>query len=166
MVYKDPEQKRNYHKKWLAGLSPERRAVLCERTQAWRAANPAKLRQYVIENKAAIRARQKAWQVANPDKAKLYTKRARYIKAYGLRLSEVEAMIVAQGGVCPLCETTLVLAGRRGAHVDHDHATGKVRGVLCCNCNTAIGHFKENVSAMRRAIDYLTHANGDEISLG
>ena len=60
-----------------------------------------------------------------------------------------------QKGVCPICSAALVFGGRTGAHVDHDHDTGKVRGVLCCNCNPGLGHFDHDVDVLQRAIDYL-----------
>lgn len=57
----------------------------------------------------------------------------------------------AQGDCCPICTKPL---GR--AHVDHDHATGKVRALLCHHCNIGLGHFRDDKVALARAIDYLT----------
>nr|WP_308440241.1 endonuclease VII domain-containing protein [Streptomyces mashuensis] len=58
-------------------------------------------------------------------------------------------MIMAQGGVCCICLSA------RPVHVDHCHATDKVRGVLCFSCNAALGQFKDRPDALRRAADYL-----------
>lgn len=60
-----------------------------------------------------------------------------------------------QNGKCPICERTPEEVGRRLV-VDHCHKTGRVRGLLCHNCNTLIGGFKEDINAMLRAIQYLT----------
>jgi hypothetical protein len=73
-----------------------------------------------------------------------------YLKrTYGLTPADVSEMIEAQARVCSICLSA------SAEHVDHDHATGKVRGVLCFNCNVAIGQFKDDPWLLRRAISYL-----------
>lgn len=68
-------------------------------------------------------------------------------------------MHTAQGGVCAICgrpETCKHKDGRtRRLAVDHCHATGKVRALLCAACNNGIGRFEENIENIRRAIAYL-----------
>ena len=73
----------------------------------------------------------------------------RFRKVYGISTSDRDDMIEAQGGLCGLC------CSAPAVHVDHDHTTGQVRGVLCFSCNVAIGHLKDSADLMRRAIDYL-----------
>jgi hypothetical protein len=58
-------------------------------------------------------------------------------------------MIKEQFGVCPIC----LKAGPE--HVDHDHGAGRVRAVLCFNCNGGLGQFKDNPHLLRRAAGYL-----------
>ncbi|GGS02149.1 recombination endonuclease VII [Streptomyces aureoverticillatus] len=70
-------------------------------------------------------------------------------RQYGLTEAERDEMIAAQKGLCVICLKA------PPAHVDHCHKTGKVRGVLCFNCNTAIGLLAEDTDAMSRAADYL-----------
>jgi hypothetical protein len=73
-----------------------------------------------------------------------------YLKrVYGLTPDDVSKMIDAQAGVCSIC------LDAPAEHVDHDHVTGQVRGVLCFNCNVAIGQFKDDPWLLRRAIAYL-----------
>ena len=62
-------------------------------------------------------------------------------------------MLAAQGGVCALCHRP-PLAGKT-LHVDHDHATGRVRGVLCFTCNNALGDFEDDPGRLRGAASYL-----------
>lgn len=70
-------------------------------------------------------------------------------RRYGIGVADVERMLAAQGGVCAIC-------GRAGPeHVDHDHVTGGVRGILCFNCNGGLGHFRDNVEYLTKAITYL-----------
>ncbi len=76
----------------------------------------------------------------------------RHIEKYGLTPDDYEAMLERQGGVCGICGH--VPNGRRLC-VDHDHATGKVRGLLCNGCNVALGAAKDEVSVLMRMIDYL-----------
>lgn len=58
-----------------------------------------------------------------------------------------------QGGVCAICGRA-PKAGKH-LHVDHDHETGEVRGLLCFSCNVGIGNFGNDVERLQRAIDYL-----------
>lgn len=74
-----------------------------------------------------------------------------FVLSYGMAQDEVEQMVEQQRGACLICERPL---GSR-AHVDHDHATGKVRGVLCFNCNGGLGQFRDDPDLLRRAADYL-----------
>jgi len=70
-------------------------------------------------------------------------------RQYDLTEQEVEAMRAAQGGMCAICRTAPAV------HVDHDHASGRVRGMLCFSCNAALGHFKDEPAMLRRAARYL-----------
>lgn len=74
-------------------------------------------------------------------------------KRYGVTYDEVEKILADQGDRCAICKTPIELG--KHTHLDHQHVTGKVRGVLCVNCNLMIGHAKEDVSRLRSAIDYL-----------
>lgn len=82
-------------------------------------------------------------------------RRSGYRKRYNLELEDIEAMLVEQNGRCRICQKTITFGGRAGAKVDHCHSTGKVRGILCSICNTALGSFKDNTEALARAIKYL-----------
>jgi hypothetical protein len=75
-------------------------------------------------------------------------------KKYGITLEQYEDMLAAQDGCCAICKRAVEAAPRR-LHVDHDHVTGRVRGILCYLCNTGLGVFKDDVERMRAAIEYL-----------
>ena len=76
-------------------------------------------------------------------------------KTYGITLDEYDEMLEQQGGVCRLCgsDTPSKRTGR--FFVDHCHDTGKVRGLLCMRCNSAIGFLNDDPELLRKAIEYL-----------
>jgi len=73
---------------------------------------------------------------------------------YGLSVAEFDKMLAGQGGLCAIC------ADRNPAHVDHDHVSGTVRGILCFNCNGGLGQFRDNTSYLGSAITYLRGHQG------
>ncbi len=96
-------------------------------------------------NKAATE-----WQRRNPQ-----AKRNTHLKAkFGISLDQFNSLLASQNYRCALCMTPEP-RGRGTFHVDHCHDTGKVRGLLCHNCNTGIGKLGDNVESLRRAVDYL-----------
>lgn len=74
---------------------------------------------------------------------------------YGLTLMEYDRMLAEQDYHCAICPCLPVNAPKQRLNVDHHHATGTVRGLLCANCNIALGHFREDPELMRNAIAYL-----------
>lgn len=74
-------------------------------------------------------------------------------RLYGITSDEYDSMLHSQGGVCAICSKEDA-AGRRLA-VDHCHATGKVRGLLCGACNVALGKFRDSPELLANAIKYL-----------
>jgi hypothetical protein len=74
-------------------------------------------------------------------------------RRFGMTIEEYDAMLIAQDGGCAICGKTNP-NGKRLA-VDHDHTTGKVRGLLCHNCNVGIGSLFDDAALMRKAADYV-----------
>ncbi len=98
------------------------------------------------------------WKLKNPEKYKLVLRKHRLKKYYGLTAAEVEDLYQRQEGRCCICREARVLRTKAGLYVDHDHATGKVRGLLCANCNAGLGHFRDNPTLLRNAALYLEAA--------
>jgi hypothetical protein len=73
-------------------------------------------------------------------------------RRYGLTEEEYKDMILSQNNVCAICNKP----SDKTLHIDHNHITGEVRGLLCSKCNSAIGLFKEDLVALNRAIEYLS----------
>ena len=79
-------------------------------------------------------------------------------KQYGITLKTYWRMHKQQKGLCKICrqpETCIRLGKRRILMVDHDHKTGKVRGLICQNCNHLLGHAKDSMTVLAAAIMYL-----------
>ncbi len=79
-------------------------------------------------------------------------------KSYGITFEDYERMHAEQSGLCAICrlaEAVKIRGKLIKLAVDHCHDTGKVRGLLCVNCNKALGHFKDDVELMSKAIQYL-----------
>lgn len=75
----------------------------------------------------------RAWKAANPERHERH-KRTAALKRYGLTPEQYDEILEAQGGGCAVCGATEQRSGRR-LNVDHDHKTGRVRGILCNRCN-------------------------------
>jgi 5-methylcytosine-specific restriction endonuclease McrA len=82
-------------------------------------------------------------------------KRARLKCVYGLTLEEFVEMYSMQDGRCLICGRAFAGQFDPLLHVDHDHATGRVRGLLCHVCNKGLGFFGESPERFRRAATYL-----------
>jgi len=82
-----------------------------------------------------------------------YTRNRYLIRTYGISISDYEIMLREQGGGCAIC------GRQKDSHaklaVDHDSMTGRVRGILCENCNLAIGQLAHDIERIRKAITYL-----------
>ncbi len=75
---------------------------------------------------------------------------------YNISIKEFDEIVAKQGGRCAICRREEDKSARMSSfHVDHDHKTGKVRGVLCGSCNISLGRFHDDVSILLNAVEYL-----------
>ena len=96
----------------------------------------------------------KAWKQNNKEAYQESQRNSKRKLRYGLSEKEFLTLYKSQAGCCAICYTPLAVSGK-DTHIDHSHTTGKVRGLLCNNCNTGIGKFNENIAALRRAVFYI-----------
>jgi len=97
--------------------------------------------------------------------AKKYNKQPRVVRqirdrqlqrAYGITLEDYNLLYDQQKGMCALCGKTGKRFGLRdGLHVDHNHKTNRVRGLLCNTCNRGMGLLQDNPVILERAVEYL-----------
>lgn len=109
---------------------------------------------------------QKTWDEKNRDKRLAYVykyqekhndyskvTRSQHLKRkYNITLEEYDVMFEQQGKVCALCNQ---VNQSKYWHLDHDHLTGKVRGILCHHCNLILGNARDNIETLKLAIGYL-----------
>ena len=129
----------------------------------------ARYRAYRAAHKEELKAYKKAWRAKPENKRKAATyrefyefthptdRRERLVKRYGLSQEQYGAMLLRQSGACAICRK-LPNPGL-SLCIDHDHVTGNVRGILCCNCNLVLGCSHDNPLVLRLAADYLEIAN-------
>jgi len=102
---------------------------------------------------------QKYYAKTKEDKHNHYELRKEIIKdrnifrRYGITIEQRNKMIIDQNDRCAICNE--LLSNGKFTHIDHNHETGKVRGILCSNCNSGIGMFKDNIEILASAIKYL-----------
>lgn len=106
-------------------------------------------KKWAKDNPDKIKTIQKTWKEKHPEKRKLYTRNSR-IRAYGISPETYYEMLKQQGNECAICKAK---STRRAMNIDHDHKTGKVRGLLCDGCNLSLGHIEK---FMEKAIQYLS----------
>lgn len=84
------------------------------------------------------------------------------LRKYGISIVDYDNLFEDQGGRCAICGSEDSRNGNRGLVVDHDHATGQVRGLLCGTCNTALGKFRDDPTILLSAISYLDRAGQEK----
>ena len=144
------EEKRKYDRvrmaEWLKN-HPEARERNRLRNIKWRKENPQGYLQ------AAAKYRHE-----NPEKLSEYRLKTRY----NITSEKYTEMLISQGGVCAICEQKETVQHNTSNRVqklavDHCHVTGKVRGLLCQDCNRGIAKFHDDTKILENAIKYLTH---------
>lgn len=115
----------------------------CEKaySKCWRIRNPVRRVEQL-----------KAWVAKNPEKHRVHARRAHIKYKYGLSEPEFIDLCERQFWRCAICTTSI---SKGTSNIDHDHATGKVRGILCANCNRGLGAFQDNYKSLLAAGAYL-----------
>lgn len=99
-------------------------------------------------------AKNQEWRNSNPDKYQKSVSDMRWVakkRRYGISKDDFLEMLYLQNNSCSICKIQI----DESAHIDHCHSTGKVRGLLCSNCNKGLGMFKDNIDILKSAIEYL-----------
>lgn len=138
-----------------------------DKLKAWKAANPEKV-------KESSKQRVKKWREKNPEKRKAQIDRANQrrkekeyynknrniiknnylIRNYNITLEQYNELLRKQNGTCAICKAEKC-STKKDFAVDHCHDTGKIRGLLCKDCNIGIGMFKDSIEFIKAAKEYL-----------
>ena len=113
-------------------------------------------RGYTYYCKECANSRSRKWTAENGHKPEYRASKwgAYYKHKYGLSLEDRIGLLREQDNACAICRVPLNPHGTH-THTDHCHTTGKIRGILCTNCNRGLGHFKDSIDNLKEAIKYL-----------
>lgn len=133
--------------RWLKEQNPGYRERQLSNTQRWAHANPDKW--------AALQERRRQKIACDPverERVKVQARSNLLKRKYGITPDDYDRMLAEQNGGCAICRRA---PGKRPLHVDHCHATGQVRGLLCHQCNWYLGTIEADVNVLPRLLTYL-----------
>ena len=134
------------------GHRSECKACFSSQQKAWYAANRAtaiaNVKRWQQENAEHVRAYRREYR----KRRKAEDRDAHLRPTFGFSTAEYEAMLSVQCGGCAICGRP---PGKTALHVDHDHGSGEIRGLLCVSCNNALGQFKDDEALLMRAMRYV-----------
>jgi Recombination endonuclease VII len=147
------------------GRRPECKACTSARRKQWYRANKEREIARVTAWQRANPERVKAWRVKNRDRINKKLREIHLRNKFGLTPEQYDEMLERQGGGCAICGSPPTPA--ISLHVDHDHGTGEIRGLLCVRCNNGIGLFRESPDLLDLATKYILgdaaqRSDGDE----
>ena len=136
----------------------------------WREENPEAYKsacaKFRVKNRLLLMRRKKQWYKNNKEKQAAWYQRSKdrlrpsrlktYLKReYGISPEQYTSLLAKQGNLCALCKKPLDLSNRKKLHLDHDHGTKKIRGILHPSCNHGIGYLRDDPKLCRMAAEYL-----------
>lgn len=184
MPYKDRERRLQYNREYSkertkkgltanrwAKSNPKQRANRVKANAKWRAKNVEKVRvqgrAFYCKHRAKRQAHSRekyhrrkknegrSFMDQNVARAKRWYKANPYYH-YGMTMDDYDALLTKQGGRCAICRKPPNPQGyRKRLCVDHEHATGRIRGLLCNQCNAGIGQFRDDPEVLRQAAAWL-----------
>ena len=137
------------------------------RAREWYTAHPEKVVAYRRARKVKTAAYNKTWNEAHKMEKSNWTQAHKgeqrerdLVREYGISIAEYNHLFELQEGKCSICGTHQSELKKR-LHIDHNHETGKVRGLLCQKCNVAIGLLQDNWILLQNAANYIHQYSED-----
>lgn len=112
-------------------------------------------KEYNKNNREKILNYQKEYYKNHKEKLSQKEKERKLKKYYNISFKEKQERLKNQNNKCALCEENFDFIKKNSIHIDHCHKTNIVRGILCNNCNSGLGRFKDNIELLEKAILYL-----------
>lgn len=168
MLKKTKLTKKEYNLLWYRRNKEYRNAY----NKDWRLRHPEKVKEYdrqkYLKNPEKTHKRIKKWKKQNPEKVKISSekyyknstpekrKNTALLRKYGISFKEREQMVQNQNNTCAICGTLFDENKQcKKSCIDHDHITDKTRGILCNNCNLALGLIDDNINTAKNIVCYL-----------
>ncbi len=151
------------HKAGRGGKASQCKVCLCEKSKKYRAEHKEQVKQYDKEYKRSSRGREVSRRI-DEKRRHIPARRIMLRKAirkstlkrkFGLTPEDYIKMFEAQDGCCAICNVCQSESAIRMA-VDHDHKTGRIRGLVCRDCNLFLGHLEKKCGLLSRALEYLS----------
>lgn len=137
IIRQTPEQRKAYNRQYMRQWSHKHRDAINEKRRKQNRPYGEAIREYRAKNRRRL---------TNQDRS----------RKYGITPQQFQNLLSSQNYRCAGCQAED--PGKRGWHVDHDHATKLIRGILCYHCNIALGHLRDNANTTRRLAEYLDAA--------
>jgi hypothetical protein len=132
------------------GVTTACKACRNPQSKKWRDLNPERVKEINAKNRDM---RREYYQ--SPARKRRY-RNTDLIRRFGISHDDYEVILNSQGGVCAICKKVRTDKGKQHMVIDHSHENGHIRGVLCSQCNKALGCFCDDVNILKSAIEYLT----------
>ena len=145
----NPCRKCGNTERYFSGKKP---CVKCAKENSKRRFENGETRKWSQKNNVKVNSKNKDYYHSLTPEQKILRNRRQQVSLYGLTLENYDAMLEKQNGVCAICSQKTP----GNLHIDHNHQTNEVRGLLCGKCNRAIGLLNDDVSLFTKAITYLT----------
>lgn len=136
-----------YHRLYYLKNRKEMRAAHQEYRREHKEEINAQKRGEYAKNPGKFRKEARDWRINNPQRFRAHKAES----AYGISHHDFFRLVGSQKGRCRICRNPF----GKSFQVDHCHRTGKVRGLLCSNCNAGLGRFRDSLKNLKRAIQYL-----------
>uniref|UniRef100_A0A6H1ZAQ2 Putative recombination endonuclease VII n=1 Tax=viral metagenome TaxID=1070528 RepID=A0A6H1ZAQ2_9ZZZZ len=113
-------------------------------------------RKYHVKNRDKTNAYSRKYRIEYPEKVSAIQRKCKLLREYGITMEDYDKMFMTQHGKCAICGS---LPNSKRLSIDHDHNTGKVRGLLCVKCNSMLSYAQDDVAILAKAQDYLNGGN-------
>ena len=155
MPYKDINKRKKYKNEYYQAHKEEIKEYNKEYNSNHREKINAQHREYYHKHQEEIDSQHKEYYHNHEKEIRKYERIYRLKKHYELNITEFDNLLLAQDNKCLICGQPLYLQNPHSVHIDHSHKTGVIRGILCSNCNRAIGFLKDNPEYAYNASIYL-----------